>query len=461
MSTAPQLRVALPELAAAAEGGDAAARLFDQLCAQLGSVGGALCIRPAHAAAGATGGGVMRLASGADLALYTRALGAWADCIPGQLLGPGAADVAMPVPPPSQFIVEPWVSAEPVTVRGGSADARGGAAAWPLLLPSSGHACGRKNCLPAVSRAWHARSRRSAPSHCFPTTCPPPCPQLVRGVDGALVPPPPGAQTHPGAAPDDALASALHWPASAANQWLRVDAVVLGGTGHMRCLPPAVRVVQLQQEAAPAAPGSAAAAAAAVERLALEAEAAEAADEEEAAALLARAAEVAAAAAAADGGQGPATRATGSFLLAPPPPTLASPAAVQSARVRFEIVADRLALSGAAEICAYMHVETGELVVADVRTTPDLSPGGLAFRAAAADGEAPLSPAELLHELVRVGLMERPDDARGDELAVMAPYPEAGEVRRGRCSRAARPQSCLPGSQEGAPWAACDLRPRM
>lgn len=245
------------------------------------------------------------------------------------------------------------------------------------------------------------------------------------------MPPPAGAQTHPGAAPDDALASALHWPA--ANQWLRVDAVVLGGTGHMRCLPPAVRVVQLQQDAAPPPPGSAAAAAAAVERLALEAEAAEAEDEEEAAALRARAADVAAAAAAAASGEAAAPRATGSFLLAPPPPTLASPHAVQSARVRFEIVADRLALSGAAEISAYMHAETGELVVADVSATPDLSPGSLAYRAAAADAEAPLSSAELLHELVRVGLMERPDDAgRGaDDMAVMAPYPEAGEVRCG------------------------------
>jgi hypothetical protein len=54
--------------------------------------------------------------------------------------------------------------------------------------------------------------------------------------------------------------------------------------------------------------------------------------------------------------------------------------AVSSARVRLEIVADRLGLSGAAEVWAYMHAETGELVISDVSTTPDLSPGALIFR---------------------------------------------------------------------------------
>lgn len=262
----------------------------------------------------------------------------------------------------------------------------------------------------------------------------------MRGADGALVPP--EHQTYPGAAPEDGLASALHWPAGS-NQWLHVEAVVLGEAGRMRCLPPSVRVLQLQQGAAAAPPASAAAAALAVQQLALEEEAQQAEDEEQAEELRTEAAAVAAAAAEAAAPSTAAassTRLVGAFDLTPPPPTLASPEAVRSARVRLEIVADRLALAGAAQISAYMHAETGELVVADVCTTPDLSPGALAFRAAAADAEAPQSPAELLHELVRVGLMEKDASGSGDGLGGM-PFPDMAEVRLTRgcwdwlCSR--------------------------
>jgi len=45
---------------------------------------------------------------------------AWADVIPGEVLN-GGADVPMPLPPPSQFVVEPFVTTEPVQVG-----------AWPV-----------------------------------------------------------------------------------------------------------------------------------------------------------------------------------------------------------------------------------------------------------------------------------------------------------------------------------------
>ncbi len=201
----------------------------------------------------------------------------------------------------------------------------------------------------------------------------------MRGADGSLVPPPPGAQTYPDAAVPGSLESSLHW-LWGGNQWMRVDAVVLGETGRMRCLGPTVRVQQMQEEPLAAAPGSAAAALQRAQQLALEAAAAEAEDEEEAGALRAAAADVAAAAAAADAAAAPLRRQVGSFDLTPPPACLALPEAVRSARVRMEIVADRLALRGVAEISAYMHYETGELVVVDVCTLPDLSPAGLVFK---------------------------------------------------------------------------------
>lgn len=202
----------------------------------------------------------------------------------------------------------------------------------------------------------------------------------MRGADGALVAPPPGAQTYPNAAAPGSLEASLHW-LWGGNQWMRVDAVVLGETGRMRCLGPTVRVQQMQEEPLAAAPGSAAAALQRAQQLALEAAAAEAEDEDEAALLRAVAADAAAAAAAAPDAAAPAVRRkVGTFALTPPPACLALPEAVRSARVRMEIVADKLALRGVAEISAYMHYETGELVVVDVCTLPDLSPAGLVFK---------------------------------------------------------------------------------
>ena len=47
--------------------------------------------------------------------MLPQAVEAWVDCIPGEVLSTGS-DVDMPVPPPSQFVVEPYVTTEPVQV---------------------------------------------------------------------------------------------------------------------------------------------------------------------------------------------------------------------------------------------------------------------------------------------------------------------------------------------------------
>ena len=142
-------------------------RLFDQLRLSLGPAGPpTICIKPAH---DSNGLGVVRATCGQDLQIYAQvrrfsgvlALGemregwnkkapfSWwptcwglypadlaeclfhrADCpwlcvqaveqwvavIPGGMLSSGGDDVAMPMPPPSQFVVEPFVTTEPMQV---------------------------------------------------------------------------------------------------------------------------------------------------------------------------------------------------------------------------------------------------------------------------------------------------------------------------------------------------------
>ena len=61
--------------------------------------------------------------------------------------------------------------------------------------------------------------------------------------------------------------------------------------------------------------------------------------------------------------------------LTPPPEELISVEAVQEARVRVQLVADRLALSGAARIDTFMHAISGDIVVVEVAAVPDFSLG--------------------------------------------------------------------------------------
>lgn len=60
---------------------------------------------------------MLRATSGADLQAYARAVEGWVDLLPAEALEEGGFDVPMPTPPPSQFVVEPFVTTEPVTVR--------------------------------------------------------------------------------------------------------------------------------------------------------------------------------------------------------------------------------------------------------------------------------------------------------------------------------------------------------
>jgi hypothetical protein len=61
---------------------------------------------------------------------------------------------------------------------------------------------------------------------------------------------------------------------------------------------------------------------------------------------------------------------TGVLNLTPPPEALVRPEAAEGARRRCEMVADRLGLSGVAQIDAFMHAETGDIVVLEANVLP-------------------------------------------------------------------------------------------
>ena len=61
--------------------------------------------------------------------------------------------------------------------------------------------------------------------------------------------------------------------------------------------------------------------------------------------------------------------------LTPPPEELISAASVREARSRVQMVADRLALSGAAVVSTFVSVANGDIVVVDVNCVPDFVPG--------------------------------------------------------------------------------------
>ena len=73
-----------------------------------------------------------------------QAVEAWVELIPGEVLG-GGADVHMQVLPGTQFVVEPFVTAEPLQV--------GGMAGWMRLCVRLAHAKPMLACVPACLHA--------------------------------------------------------------------------------------------------------------------------------------------------------------------------------------------------------------------------------------------------------------------------------------------------------------------
>jgi hypothetical protein len=237
------------------------------------------------------------VACGRDVQVYAHAVREWWDQIPGEELSLGAT-VRMPVPPPTQFVVETVAEGEPLRLWADEAGA-------PL---------------------------------------PPPGGEGAQGAGAAAPPAPPAGKD--GTSPD-ALHRALAWPATTSNSWLEVRGCVLGGLGTATCLGLTAAAEELRR----LGDGSAAAA--------------------------------------------------GALDVTPPPPGVLRPEAAATARLRMQAVADRLGLSGAAQITAQVNPATGEMIVLEVDPHPDLSPGSLLLRQAALQTK---TATEVMRELLRAGM---------------------------------------------------------
>ena len=354
ISCPPQHKISLPELSAQCKDEAGADSLFAQLCAHLGAAS-SLCIKPAAATAGL---GLMEVGCGRDLAIYAAAVEGWVDPIPGSLLS-REQDVPMAFPPPTQFVIESLITTD------------------PLLL-------------------WRAADGNLRPAG-----------QQQQQQQAEAV-----GTTSSGSS--SRLSGLVHW-AGGSGRWLEVSAHLFGEAGQMRCLGPSAWVYELQ-EAAPAsvAEGMATAALDVVQEQLVE--------RYHAAAALLTAAEASglqqkkqqqsqeqegqtqeqqqqqqqqqqqeqqeAGGGGSQGGEALSQQQqqerdeylVGALEITPPPASVVHPDAVASAKLRLMLVADRLGISGVARVDALMHADTGELVVMDVHTAPDLSFGALLFR---------------------------------------------------------------------------------
>ncbi|RMZ56989.1 hypothetical protein APUTEX25_005051, partial [Auxenochlorella protothecoides] len=343
VSAAPWHKMSLAELSAKVEGEAEADALFDQLRGFLGAGEADLVLRPACTTRGPELGQVT-ITCGADLVIVAAALSQGREAIEAGELGQGDG-VRLPQPPPSHVLLEPDVAVEDLILmrepEGGSGDGSGGHGAW-----SRGSVSARL----ALPEGWEEAER----------SLPPPDPAQ------------PGARRHP-------AARFVHWPPGEPS-WVAVRACLVGGAGHMVCLGPTADVL----EVAPCRAGLPRATREAlthVSRLAAEEARAAARALGNAAAEVADLgdgadAEAADVEASSDEEEEAAT-VVGCYQFTPPPERWVSGEAAAQARLRLQLVAGRLGLSGAASMEAFV-------VVTEVDPLPDLSLGGLLMKQAAA-----------------------------------------------------------------------------
>jgi len=97
-----------------------------------------------------------------------------------------------------------------------------------------------------------------------------------------------------------------------------------------------------------------------------------------------------------------------SFNITPIPRSVLPEEISNDIMLRLQLVADRLGLSGAAEIALLINAATGEIVINEVDVHPDISPNGLLVKQAALMSP-PMSHVEVLRELLKESM------SRGEE----------------------------------------------
>ncbi|EKD93924.1 MAG: hypothetical protein ACD_28C00026G0002 [uncultured bacterium] len=85
--------------------------------------------------------------------------------------------------------------------------------------------------------------------------------------------------------------------------------------------------------------------------------------------------------------------------ITPPSEAIVKSKALERAKHGIEVVAKHLGLNGYSRIDTFMHVETGDLLIIEVNTTPGLTPSTVFFHQGLAE-PTPIYPRELLEELV-------------------------------------------------------------
>jgi len=85
--------------------------------------------------------------------------------------------------------------------------------------------------------------------------------------------------------------------------------------------------------------------------------------------------------------------------LTPPPVDFVSAAVLGRVKKSAEIVAERVGIEGYCRIDMFMNVDTGDIIVIEVNTTPALTPSTVLYHQALAE-KLPMFPTELLEKLI-------------------------------------------------------------
>ncbi|HLH47123.1 MAG TPA: hypothetical protein VKV25_08190, partial [Acidimicrobiales bacterium] len=114
---------------------------------------------------------------------------------------------------------------------------------------------------------------------------------------------------------------------------------------------------------------------------------------------------------------------TGVNITPPPEPPLGrfTPEALGRCRRFIELVGERLGLEGYARIDAFVHRQSGDVIVIEANTLPALTPSTVLYHQALAE-EPPVYPAELLERIVSLGM------ARADPERAPAAVPGTGRA---------------------------------
>ncbi|ESQ49193.1 hypothetical protein EUTSA_v10020004mg [Eutrema salsugineum] len=87
--------------------------------------------------------------------------------------------------------------------------------------------------------------------------------------------------------------------------------------------------------------------------------------------------------------------------LTPPPPTIMSKDALERCKQGIELIAETLGLEGFSRIDAFVHVETGELLVIEVNTVPGMTPSTVLIQQALAE-QPPMYPPQFFRTLLHL-----------------------------------------------------------